>query len=108
MKNLCIEPNEKILVRAATSGVVVWPARLKTVTVSRHISWVLVISGSKHRLKHQAYDDIIIDQDGRLETEDKFDKILELVGPRTNGRLFDHIAEGDYLCHWSLGSVGAG
>jgi len=58
-----------------------------------------VNSGSKQfLLKHQAYDDIIIDQDGRLETEDKFDKILELVGPATVKDSFDYIAEGGIIC----------
>ena len=49
-------------------------------------------------LKHQAYDDIVIDQDGRLETEEQFDKILELVGPSTIKDSFDHIAPGGIIC----------
>ena len=99
MKNLCIEPNDKILVRAATSGVGLAFARLvKAQFPDTHIVGSINSGSKQFLLKHQAYDDIIIDQDGRLETEDKFHRILELVGPATIKDSFDHIAEGGIIC----------
>lgn len=94
-----INPENKILVRAATSGVGLAFARLvKAQFPDVHIVGS-VRSGSKQfLLKHQAYDDIVIDQDGRLETEEQFDKILELVGPSTIKDSFDHIAPGGIIC----------
>ncbi|WP_270655100.1 zinc-binding alcohol dehydrogenase family protein [Streptococcus gordonii] len=99
LKNLHIKPEDKILVRAATSGVGLAFARLaKAQFPDVHIVGS-VRSGSKQfLLKHQAYDDIVIDQDGRLETEEQFDKILELVGPSTIKNSFDHIAPGGIIC----------
>ena len=99
LKNLHIKPEDKILVRAATSGVGLAFARLaKAQFPDVHIVGS-VRSGSKQfLLKHQAYDDIVIDQDGRLETEEQFDKILELVGPSTIKDSFDHIAPGGIIC----------
>ena len=103
LKNLRIAPNDKILVRAATSGVGLAFARLvKAQFPDTHIVGSVNTGSKQFLLKHQAYDDIIIDQDGRLETEEKFDKILELVGPATIKDSFEHIVEGGIICNTGL------
>ena len=50
------------------------------------------------------YDEAIIDQDGELQTDKKFDKILELIGPKTIKNSFKHLIEGGIVC--STGQLG--
>lgn len=104
-KNLQIQPEDRILVRAATSGVGLAFTRLvKAQFPQTHITGS-VSSGSKQfLLKHQPYDDVIIDNHGKLETDQGFDKIFELVGPATIKDSFDHIRPGGIVC--STGQLG--
>lgn len=53
----------------------------------------------KDLLQHQGFDEIILDEKGVLQTEEKFDKILELVGPATLKNSFDHIQSAGIICN---------
>ncbi|KXT78328.1 hypothetical protein STRDD11_02429 [Streptococcus sp. DD11] len=100
LKNLQVQENDRILVRAATSGVGLAFARLVKARFPNAYIAGSVRSGSKQfLLQHQPYDDIIMDQNGRLETDEKFEKILELTGPATIKDSFAHIAEGGIICN---------
>ena len=53
----------------------------------------------KDLLQQQGFDEIILDEKGVLQTEEKFDKILELVGPATLKNSFDHIQSTGIICN---------
>ena len=82
LKNLNINKSDKVLVRGATSGVGVAFAKLLK---AKFPSIYLVGSTRKKnkitRLKSYGYDEVILDKEGVLDTNQSFDKILELVGP---------------------------
>lgn len=99
MENLKIEPSDKVLVRAATSGVGVAFAKL----VRARFPKIRLVGSTRNPTKAQAilqvgYSDVIQDLDGRLQTEEKFDKVLELVGPRTIKDTIRCSAEGAIIC----------
>lgn len=50
------------------------------------------------------YDDVITDQDGQLQTDQKFSKFLELIGPLTVKDSFKHTLPGGIVC--STGELG--
>ncbi len=84
LKNLHLQASDKVLVRAASSGVgaafaklvrACWP-KLRLVGSTRNMA-------KADALRQVGYSDIIEDAQGRLQTEEKFDKALELVGPKT-------------------------
>ena len=99
MLNLCIKENDKILVRGGTSGVGI--AFLKLVKAQYPKIFIAGTSRSltkEDMMKQVGYDEVIIDRDGRLQTGDNFDKILELIGPKTVKDSFKHINEFGIVC----------
>ena len=104
-KNLKIGEKDRVLVRAATSGVGIAFAKL---TKGRFPN--LVLAGTcrnltkSDRLKQFGFDYIIQDKNGILDTEDEFDKILDLVGPRDIKDSIIHLSEGGIIC--SCGQLG--
>lgn len=105
MKNLHIEEGQNILVRAASSGV--GGAFLQLVKAqfphNRVVGSVRDMSKADALLA-LGFDEIIQDVDGHLQTGELFDRIYELVGPRTIKDSFDHIAEEGIVC--STGQLG--
>ncbi|MCH3904362.1 MAG: zinc-binding alcohol dehydrogenase family protein [Lactobacillus sp.] len=103
--NLKINEHDKILVRGGTSGVGI--AFLKLVKAKYPNIFIAGTSRSlvKERImKDAGYDQVIIDQDGELQTKQKFNKILELIGPKTVKNSFKHTSEGGIVC--STGELG--
>ena len=103
--NLRIKPSDSILVRGGTSGVGI--AFLKL--VKAQYPKIKVAGTSRNLNKAQAmkkvgYDDVIVDDSGELQTSQKFDKILELIGPKTVKDSFKHTNEGGIVC--STGELG--
>ena len=45
---------------------------------------------------------MIIDQNGTLQTDEQYGRILELIGPATLRNSFDHIAERGIVCNTGL------
>lgn len=95
----------RVLVRGATSGVGIafirlvkarWP-QLYVAGTSRSLQ-------KKTRLLEAGFDEVILDQNGRLQTEEIFDRVLELLGPATIRDAILHIAEGGIVC--STGQLG--
>lgn len=105
MLNLQIKENDKILVRGGTSGVGI--AFLKLVKAKFPNIFLAGTSRSLSKekaMKNVGYDEVIIDQDGQLQTDIKFDKILELIGPKTVKDSFKHTNEFGIVC--STGELG--
>lgn len=99
MKNMALKPTDKVLVRAATSGVGVAFAKLARASFPQ----IRLVGSTRSLAKAQAllqagYSSVIQDLDGRLQTEEKFDKVLELVGPKTIRDTIRCSAEGAIIC----------
>ncbi|MHC5373148.1 zinc-binding alcohol dehydrogenase family protein [Enterococcus sp. LJL120] len=100
---LKIKAEDKILVRGGTSGVGLAFLKLvkgqfpdiKIVGTSRSLS-------KKDSLLAAGFTEVILDQEGQLQTEQKFDKIFELIGPVTIKNSFQHILPEGIVCNTGL------
>lgn len=105
MKNLKIIKGDRILVRGATSGVgISFLKLLKARYPNLTIDGTSRSQEKKELLLSAGFNAVIIDKNGKLETEQKYDKILELIGPATVKDSFKHLNEGGILC--STGQLG--
>lgn len=103
--NLQINKNDSVLVRGGTSGVGIAFTKLikakypqiKLAGTSRNLS-------KEKQMEAVGYDEVIVDQDGELQTDKKFDKILELIGPKTVKDTFKHTNDCGIVC--STGELG--
>ena len=105
LENLRIEPGMNILVRGGTSGVGV--AFLKLVQAGFPNAVVFGTTrdiGKKGQLLAAGFDDVVLDDNGALATDDKFDRVLELIGPATMKDTCAHVIEGGIVC--STGQLG--
>lgn len=58
------------------------------------------------RLQAVGFDEVITEADGKLQTDQRYDKILELVGPATLRDSFSHINEHGIVCNTGqLGNI---
>lgn len=106
LKSLRIQADSSILVRGGASGVVL--AFLKLVKARFPRICIAGTSRTKEKaslLTSLGYDTGLVDNAGRLSTEGQsFDRILELIGPRTIKDSFHHMSNGGILC--SVGQLG--
>ena len=107
LQQLRIAPQDRVLVRGAGSGVGIAFARLLK-TQFPHV----VLHGSTRnpakatRLQAVGFDEVITEADSKLQTDQSYDKILELVGPATLRDSFSHINEHGIVCNTGqLGNV---
>ena len=107
LQQLRIAPQDRVLVRGAGSGVGIAFARLLK-TQFPHV----VLHGSTRnpakatRLQAVGFDEVITEADGKIQTDQSYDKILELVGPATLRDSFSHINEHGIVCNTGqLGNV---
>lgn len=103
--NLHIRETDCVLVRGATSGVGIAFLRL----LKAHWPHIHVTGSSRSLRKEQqlrdaGFDEVIVDKDGVLQTEERFDRALELIGPATLKDTFSHMREGGVVC--STGQLG--
>ena len=103
--NLKIDPNDSILVRGGTSGVGIAFTKL----IKAQYPQIKVAGTSRSLAKAEAmkkvgYKEVVVDKGGELQTSQKFDKILELIGPKTVKNSFKHTNEGGIVC--STGELG--
>ncbi|WP_125591306.1 zinc-binding alcohol dehydrogenase family protein [Companilactobacillus jidongensis] len=80
---LQIHTGDSLLIRAGTSGVGVSAAKL-----AKEMGNITVTSTTRnieksHRLYDIGVDNVVLDDNGNLQTTQKFDKILDLMGPKT-------------------------
>ena len=105
MKNLQIDENHKVFIRAASSGTGI--AFLKLLKAKYTDMKIYGSTGKKEKiqiLKSQGFTDIILDIGNELQTDLQFDKILELIGPKTIKNSIRHLKEGGIIC--SSGQLG--
>lgn len=95
----------RILVRGATSGVgVAFLRLLKGRWPEFHVAGTTRSMKKEGQLREAGFDQVILDADGILQTDQKFDRVLELIGPATLRDTFSHVAEGGIVC--STGQLG--
>ena len=107
LQQLRIAPQDHVLVRSAGSGVGVAFAQLLKAQFPH-----IVLHGSTRnsvkatRLQAVGFDEVITEADGKLQTDQSYDKILELVGPATLRDSFSHINEHGVVCNTGqLGNI---
>lgn len=99
LKNLRINENDKVLVRGATSGV--GYAFLKLLRGKYPNIYCAGSSRSENKralLEEVGFDEVIIDQDNVLQTNESFDRILDLIGPAAMLDTFKHINKQGIIC----------
>jgi len=107
LQQLRIAPQDCVLVRGAGSGVGVAFAQLLKAQFPH-----VVLHGSTRnpakavRLQAVGFDEVITEADGKIQTDQHYDKILELVGPATLRDSFSHINEHGIVCNTGqLGNI---
>ncbi|RDE94902.1 quinone oxidoreductase [Aggregatibacter aphrophilus] len=107
LQQLRIAPQDRVLVRGAGSGVGVAFAQLLKAQFPH-----IVLHGSTRnpakatRLQAVGFDGVITEADGKIQTDQSYDKILELVGPATLRDSFSHINEHGIVCNTGqLGNI---
>ena len=107
LQQLRIVPQDRVLVRGAGSGVGVAFAQLLKARFPH-----IVLHGSTRnpakatRLQAVGFDEVITEADGKIQTDQSYDKILELVGPATLRDSFSHINELGIVCNTGqLGNI---
>lgn len=100
LKHLLIKENDTILIRSGASGVGVSALRLLKAKYPQ-----IKVTGSVRRLAKKdlliqaGYDEAVEDKQGKLQTNIKYSKILELVGPATLKDSFNHVLPGGIICN---------
>lgn len=107
LQQLRIAPQDRVLVRGAGSGVGVAFAQLLKAQFPH-----IVLHGSTRnpfkatRLQAVGFDEVITEADGKIQTDQSYNKILELVGPATLRDSFSHINEHGIVCNTGqLGNI---
>ena len=107
LQQLRIALQDRVLVRGAGSGVGVAFAQLLKAQFPH-----VVLHGSTRnpvkatRLQAVGFDEVITEADGKIQTDQSYDKILELVGPATLRDSFSHINEHGIVCNTGqLGNI---
>ena len=110
MMALRVQEGDTVLVRGATSGVGVAFLRL----VRARFPKALVVGTTRNPAKAQmlldaGFDDVVLDADNVLQTDDQYNRVLELIGPASLRDTFKHVHEGSVVCvtgllggQWSL------
>lgn len=93
---LNLAAGQRLLIRGGTSGVGVAAVKLAHAMADVTVIATTRNLASEQQLKLAGYDDVIQEQDGRLLTDKKFDRILDLIGPATVP---------DSLQHMNLGGI---
>ena len=98
-KTLNLKKEDRVLIRAGASGVAqaflnLLKASLPEIKVTASVRSL----EKKEQLLNSGYDDVISDYKGCLQTNQKFDKILDLVGPACIDDTLKHAAKGAVVC----------
>lgn len=97
--NLRVEEKSNVLVRGATSGV-----GLAFLKILRGKYPDIFVAGTsrkeqkKKRLLNAGFDEVIPDHDNRLQTDEKFDRVLDLIGPSAIQDTLLHMNENGIVC----------
>lgn len=81
------------MIRGGTSGVGVAAAKLaKAIDRDIHVTGTTRDLGKAELMKQKGFDDIVQDKNDHLQTELQYDKILDLIGPKTLQNSLDALA----------------
>ena len=101
--NLKIEEGDRVLVRAATSGVgIAFAKLLKGQFPNVYLAGSSRSLSKEKQLKEAGFNQVILDKDGVLQTKEQFDKVLDLVGPSAILDTFARTADGGMICSCGL------
>lgn len=105
MLNLQVKASDRILVRGGSSGVGVAFLRL----IKARFPQATIAGTTRHadkaaELRRVGFDEVVVDDHGVLQTDQSFDKVLELIGPVTIKDTFKHVNGGGIVC--STGQLG--
>lgn len=99
MNNLKLEADDSVLVRGATSGVgLAFVKLLKAKHPDLRVVGTSRQADKLPRLLVEGFDDVVLERDGRLLTEEKFSKILDLVGAKVIKNSLSHLRSGGIVC----------
>lgn len=105
MLNLKLNSTDHILVRGASSGVGVAFLKLaKACYPGIKVTGTTRKKEKAGKMLNLGFDQVVIDQEGKLQTATKYSKVLELIGPATMKDTFKHLEEGGIVC--STGELG--
>lgn len=103
MLNLNIKENNSILVRGATSGVGVAFCQLAQTKYKKvRMTGTTRSLSKKESLLKEGFDDVILDNDGKLVTEQSFDRVFDLIGPASLKDTCAHTNESGIVCTTGL------
>lgn len=103
LKNLRIEDGYTVLVRGGASGVGIAFLRL----MRAQFPYMYIVGSTRRaeqrtRMLAAGYSDVVIEEGGILRTDERYDRILELVGPAVMKDSMKHLARGGILCNTGL------
>nr|WP_263314574.1 zinc-binding alcohol dehydrogenase family protein [Mammaliicoccus sp. Marseille-Q6498] len=104
---LSLEINEQdsILVRGATSGVgVAFLKIVKGLFPQIKVTGTTRNPNKKETLLNTGFDEVIIDQNGELDTTNTFSKTIDLIGPKSIKNSINHLDKHGIIC--SVGQLG--
>ncbi len=88
-----------VLVRGATSGVgVAFVRLLKAYDQKVHVTGTSRSASKAELLKAEGFDEVVIDQQNILQTEARYDRVLDLIGPAALRDTFSHMNEQAIVC----------
>lgn len=99
--NLKIEEKDCVLVRGVG---IAFAKLLKGKFPEIHLVGTSRNLAKEDQLKAVGFDQVMLDQEGLLQSEESFTKILDLVGPRYIKDSIHHLSEGGIIC--SCGQLG--
>ena len=99
MLNLKISEGDSILVRGATSGVgIAFMKLVKAKYPDIRVTGTSRKEAKIQRLLDEGFDAFVLDIHNELQTEEKYDKVLDLIGPAALRDTFLHMNEGSIVC----------
>ena len=105
LKNLQLKDAQTILVRGGSSGVgTAFAKLLKGIFPENRLVASVRGLDKTNQLKAVGFDDIILDQNNQLQTDESFDRILELIGPASVKDSLQHLNDDGIVC--SCGQLG--
>ena len=99
MQNLHIQETDSVLVRGATSGVGIAFMRLiKAKYPGLQITGTSRSTAKAQRLRDEGFDAVVTDRENILQTDQTYNKILDLIGPAALRDTFRHLNESGIVC----------
>jgi NADPH:quinone reductase-like Zn-dependent oxidoreductase len=103
--NLKVHKETSVLVRGASSGVgIAFLKLLKGKYPDAFVTGTSRKAAKAEKLIRKGFDRILMDRDGSIDEAEKYDRILELIGPKTIRDSLLHLRDSGIIC--SAGQLG--